>query len=614
MSERGVSAGSTVRQAPPRLRVGAAGRPSRGPSRPSRWPATLLAVLLAAPLPLCAWAQTPAGMIVIPGNGEPAGGNAANGTTRSTGAGSAAGNGEIVIPGNGEPGARHSAMNIVTVPPGADTQPLHPAGTAGSAASTGSRLSQDNAAIVAASARLREAATSASASVQHASAAPRPELTQLQQQAATELQQVAQRPRLPAPPIGGAPTMPPMPSPSTIPPGANLGAVAPFGMRAAVLNAKVSSASGTAATDARAAAADPHAGAAGAAALAGSQANPANAFNARAQIAGAGQAAQAAAPDGAQPGQTSQQAARGGAQPAQALQQTARDGVQPTQVLQQAARNGAQPDQALRQATRNGAQPVTVTRDAVNTVNVSATPNAAPAGASVPHSVEVVRAAVPAPAPSPVQAPLAGTEDPDLIIQSATDFLRQQVTGLPGKVTVSIPPISPRGLASCANLSAAMAPGAPLWGRTTVAVRCASDKPWTFYMTAHVSVFATYYVAGRTILPGDVIQVGDLVPRDGDLSVMPRAIVTDPQQAIGAVAQNRLSAGMPLRSDLIRSPMAIELGQTVQVVAQGNGFSISTDGNAMNNASPGQQVKVKTSGGQVVVGTAAARGIVQIPM
>ncbi len=91
-------------------------------------------------------------------------------------------------------------------------------------------------------------------------------------------------------------------------------------------------------------------------------------------------------------------------------------------------------------------------------------------------------------------------------------------------------------------------------------------------MTAHVSVFATYYVAGRTILPGDVIQVGDLVPRDGDLSVMPRAIVTDPQQAIGAVAQNRLSAGMPLRSDLIRSPMAIELGQTVQVVAQGQRF------------------------------------------
>ncbi|MEJ0003575.1 MAG: hypothetical protein WDN30_08435 [Pararobbsia sp.] len=481
MSERGVSAESTVRQAPPRLRVGAAGRPSRGPSRPSRWPATLLAVLLAAPLPLCAWAQTPAGMIVIPGNGEPAGGNAANGTTRSTGAGSAADNGEIVIPGNGEPGARHSAMNIVTVPPGADTQPLHPAGTAGSAASTGSRLSQDNAAIVAASARLREAAmsASASASVQHASAAPRPRTHAI---AATG------RDRTPAGRAAAAPAGAPDrrraddapdAQPSTIPPGANLGAVAPFGMRAAVLNAKVSSASGTAATDARAAAADPHAGAAGAAALAGSQANPANAFNARAQIAGAGQAAQAAAPDGAQPGQTSQQAARGGAQPAQALQQTARDGVQPAQVLQQAARNGAQPDQARRQATRNGAQPVTVTRDAVNTVNVSATPNAAPAGASVPHSVEVVRAAVPAPAPSPVQAPLAGTEDPDLIIQSATDFLRQQVTGLPGKVTVSIPPISPRGLASCANLSAAMAPGAPLWGRTTVAVRCASDKPWT---------------------------------------------------------------------------------------------------------------------------------------
>jgi flagella basal body P-ring formation protein FlgA len=76
----------------------------------------------------------------------------------------------------------------------------------------------------------------------------------------------------------------------------------------------------------------------------------------------------------------------------------------------------------------------------------------------------------------------------------------------------------------------------------------------------------------------------------------------------------RITPGLPLRSDVIRSTSAIQLGQTVKVVAEGNGFSISVDGSAMNNASPGQQVRVKTDSGQLVVGTAIGRGVVQIPM
>ena len=145
----------------------------------------------------------------------------------------------------------------------------------------------------------------------------------------------------------------------------------------------------------------------------------------------------------------------------------------------------------------------------------------------IAHSVVVVAApaAVAAAATAPV---LPGKQDPAVIMKTAEDFLRQQATGLPGRVTLTVPPIAPRGLAACDNLQAFMAPGAPMWGRTTVGVRCTGEKPWTIYLLARVSVQATYYVAGRSISPGDVIQMVDLVPREGDLSVMPRAIVTDP--------------------------------------------------------------------------------------
>ncbi|RKP45390.1 flagellar basal body P-ring formation protein FlgA [Pararobbsia silviterrae] len=230
-------------------------------------------------------------------------------------------------------------------------------------------------------------------------------------------------------------------------------------------------------------------------------------------------------------------------------------------------------------------------------------------GPPIEHSVTISHAELAVAGAVPV-----GKQDPAVIMKVAEDFLREQAAGLPGRVTITVPPVGPHGLAACDNLQAFMAPGAPVWGRTTVGVRCVGDRPWTLYVLARISVEATYYVAARQIMPGDVIQATDLLPRDGDLAVMPRAIVTDPSQAVGAVAQNRITPGLPVRTDLIRSVNAIQLGQTVKVVAEGNGFSISTDGSALNNAGPGQQVRVKTDNGQTVVGTATGRGVVQIPM
>ena len=113
-----------------------------------------------------------------------------------------------------------------------------------------------------------------------------------------------------------------------------------------------------------------------------------------------------------------------------------------------------------------------------------------------------------------------------------------------------------------------MPTGARLWGRTTVGVRCAGERPWTVYLQAKVTVQATYYVAARQIAPGEPLR-GRPVARDGDLTVLPLAVITDPAQAIGATALARISAGLPLRQDLLKSAASVSAGQTVRVVAAG---------------------------------------------
>ncbi|XUW88353.1 flagellar basal body P-ring formation chaperone FlgA [Burkholderia sp. M6-3] len=245
------------------------------------------------------------------------------------------------------------------------------------------------------------------------------------------------------------------------------------------------------------------------------------------------------------------------------------------------------------------------------------------AAASPTARVAATRPIAAAPAPAqqnqraaaPAQPePLPGQQDPEAIRTTALAFLQQQSAGLPGKVDITVAPAFPRGLAACMVLEPFMPSGARLWGRVTVGVRCAGQRPWTIYLQARISLHATYYLAGRAMSPGEVLTAADLVAREGDLTGLPQAIVTDPSQAVGSVTLTRVAAGMPLRRDMLKSASAVSIGQTVRVVAAGDGFAISSEGSAMNNASPGQQVRVKTPNGQVISGIVKDGATVEIQL
>jgi flagella basal body P-ring formation protein FlgA len=245
---------------------------------------------------------------------------------------------------------------------------------------------------------------------------------------------------------------------------------------------------------------------------------------------------------------------------------------------------------------------------------------AAPAPAAIART-PTVRQVAPAvaqqnlrPATLAPAAPLPGQQDPEAIRSAALAFLQQQSAGLPGKVDITVAPAFPRGLADCTMLEPFMPSGARLWGRMTVGVRCAGERPWTIYLQARISLHATYYLAARAMAPGEVLTAADLVARDGDLTGLPQAVVTDPSQAVGSVTLTRVAGGMPLRRDMLKSASAVSIGQTVRVVAAGDGFAISAEGSAMNNASPGQQVRVKTANGQIISGIVKDGATVEIQL
>jgi flagella basal body P-ring formation protein FlgA len=263
------------------------------------------------------------------------------------------------------------------------------------------------------------------------------------------------------------------------------------------------------------------------------------------------------------------------------------------------------PAQAVARPTA-GVQPI-----AVN----PAAGNAAAALLRGAAAVPPAAAQTPAQAAAQPAAPVpAGQQDGEAIRRAALAYLQQQSAGLPGKVDITVATVFPRGLAACTTLEPFLPTGARVWGRTTVGVRCSGEHPWTLYLQAKVSIHATYFLASRSIAPGELLSAADLIARDGDLTLLPQAVITDPAQAVGSVSLMRVSAGLPLRRDMLKSADSVTIGQSVKVVAQGDGFAISSEGSAMNNASPGQPVRVKTANGQIIQGIVKDGGTVVIQL
>jgi flagella basal body P-ring formation protein FlgA len=146
----------------------------------------------------------------------------------------------------------------------------------------------------------------------------------------------------------------------------------------------------------------------------------------------------------------------------------------------------------------------------------------------------------------------------------------------------------------------------------SVGVRCQAERPWTRYVQAHVVVEGSYFVAARAIDSGRPLGAGDVTERTGDLTRLPRSVITSAAELAGVVTVNRVAPGAPLRKELVRGVTVIQQGQAVKVVAQGQGFVVSTEGKAMTGAVVGAVVQAKTRDGRLVSGVADEEGQIQL--
>lgn len=229
------------------------------------------------------------------------------------------------------------------------------------------------------------------------------------------------------------------------------------------------------------------------------------------------------------------------------------------------------------------------------------------------RAVPLLSLLLPLLASQPALAQDAGRQEPAAMRRSVEQFLQGQSAGLPGQVTITVGAVDPRlSLAACPAPQAFMAPGARVWGKTTVGLRCTAPQPWTIYIQANVAVVADYIASAVPLAQGQPIAAEQLISMKGDLTAMPSGIATEMSQVVGRSVTMSLASGTPLRLDILRSKPVVQQGQVVRLVSSGKGFSVSAEARAIGNAGDGQVVQVRTPGGQQISGVARAGGLVEV--
>ena len=127
-----------------------------------------------------------------------------------------------------------------------------------------------------------------------------------------------------------------------------------------------------------------------------------------------------------------------------------------------------------------------------------------------------------------------------------------------------------------------------------------------------VEVNGKYITAKHPLAAGDTITAADIVIKEGLLNHLPKDAILAPRFVTRAVSLRTIAAGQPLTHSMLRRAWVVHAGQSVQILAQGEGFNIGSKGRAMNNAAAAENVRIRMVSGQIIHGIAGEDGVIRI--
>jgi len=167
-------------------------------------------------------------------------------------------------------------------------------------------------------------------------------------------------------------------------------------------------------------------------------------------------------------------------------------------------------------------------------------------------------------------------------------------------------------LAPCTRREPFLRAGARLWGHVFVGLRCIEGADWSINLPVDVRVYGPGLRAVHALPAGQLIGPADVVVEEVEWTREPQGVAKSLAQIEGRVPIRSIEAGQLVGLASLRQPPAVAQGDSVKLLALGQGFSIVTEAVALAAAPAGQLVRVRTESGKIVTGTARADRIVEV--
>jgi flagella basal body P-ring formation protein FlgA len=185
--------------------------------------------------------------------------------------------------------------------------------------------------------------------------------------------------------------------------------------------------------------------------------------------------------------------------------------------------------------------------------------------------------------------------------------LEQATTAAHGaRIEVVVGALDPRlRLAPCDRIEPFLPAGTRLWGKSRIGLRCKEGRTnWSVYLPIVVKVWAKALVVPAGAAANSVVADADLAEAEVDLAEESTPVFVDRKAVVGRTLAQSLRPGQAIRQGHVKTRQWFAVGETVKVVAVGDGFALESVGQAVTNGIEGQPARVRTEGGRIVTGVA----------
>lgn len=184
------------------------------------------------------------------------------------------------------------------------------------------------------------------------------------------------------------------------------------------------------------------------------------------------------------------------------------------------------------------------------------------------------------------------------------------------RAQVSVGRLDPRlRLAPCQAVQPYLPTGTRLWGATRIGLRCTDAQVrWNVFLPIQVDVFGPASVARAPLPAGHVLSADDLRLAEVNLAAGSGTPALGAPALIGRALSRPVAAGDAVRDIDLRARQWFAAGDSVRLVATGNGWRIHGEGQAMSAGVEGRAVRVRTESGRVVSGVAVSERLVEVAL